>query len=73
MLSRIKMILNIQKRKLFLNSYILPNLDYCCIIWEHCSESSGDKLIKVKKRAALVIFNKTPETHLQMFLLNYSG
>ena len=58
---------NIQKRKLLCNIYIytyihyLHYLEYCCILWENCSESSKDKLIKFQKRAARVILNKTLE------------
>ena len=62
MLSRNKMFVNIQKRKLFFNSYILTHLDYCCIIWGNYSDCSKDKRIKLKKRAANVILNKTLET-----------
>ena len=61
MLYRINMFLNIQKRKLLFNSYILTHLDYCCIIWGNYSASSEYKLI-ISKGVARVILNKTLET-----------
>jgi len=33
LLSRIKVCLSRRNRILFYNSYILPHLDVCCIIW----------------------------------------
>ena len=33
LLSRIKVFLPRKNRILFYNSYILPHLDFCCIIW----------------------------------------
>ena len=51
MLYRINMFLNIQKRKLLFNSYILTHLDYCCIIWGNYSDSSEYKLIKFQKES----------------------
>ena len=45
-------------RKLFFNTYILPHLDYCCIIWGNCNSSQEDKLIRFQKRAARLILDK---------------
>ena len=36
-LQKSKSFLSIDSRKLFYNSYILPQSDYCCIIWGKCS------------------------------------
>jgi len=43
LLSRIKQLLSIDRRKLFYNAYILPHLDYCCVIWGNCSRSLEEK------------------------------
>ena len=43
------MCLNIQKRKLLFNSYILTHLDYCCMTWENYTDFSEDVLIKFQK------------------------
>ena len=58
LLSRIKVFLNIPMRKLFFNSYILPHLDYCCVIWGNCSIMQEQKIIRFQKRAARLILNK---------------
>ena len=55
LLSRIKVFLSRRNSILFYNSYILPHLDFCCIIWGNCSSTLEDKLVKFQKRAARVI------------------
>ena len=41
--------------KLYYKSYILPILDYGCLIWGRCSTSNTNRLIKLQKRAARII------------------
>ena len=62
LLGRIKQYLSIPVRKIFFNAYILPHLDYCCIIWGNSSADSMDSLIKFQKRAARLILDKDLET-----------
>ena len=62
LLLRIKCFLNIQVRKLFFNSYILPHLDYCCTVWGNCSQRLLQEMIKFQKRAARVILDKDYDT-----------
>jgi len=54
LLSRIKVFLSRRNRILFYKSYILPYLDFCCIIWGNWSSTLEDKLVKFQKRAARV-------------------
>ena len=58
LLSRIKSFLSISMRRLFFNAYILPHLDYCCVIWGNCNFAMEDKLIRFQKRAARLILDK---------------
>ena len=58
LLSRIKIFLSIPLRKLFYNAYILPHLDYCCVIWGNCDSALIDKIVKFQKRAARLILDK---------------
>ena len=62
LLSRIKIFLAVPIRKLFFNAYILPHLDYCCVIWGSCSASQEQKLIRFQKRAARLILDKDIDT-----------
>ena len=51
LLSRIKQFLSIDRRKLFYNAYILPHLDYCCVIWGNYSRSLEEQIVRFQKRA----------------------
>ena len=41
--------------KLYYNSYILPILDYGCLIWGRCSKTNTLRILKLQKRAARII------------------
>ena len=43
--------------KQYCNSYILPVLDYGCLIWGHCSNLNINRLDKLQKRAARIILS----------------
>lgn len=58
LLSRIKCYLSIPSRKFFYNAYILPHLDYCCIIWGNTNVALTDLVVKFQKRAARCILDK---------------
>lgn len=58
LLQQIKDFLPTDARKLFVNSYILPHLDYCCVIWGNSSENLLGDLEKLQKRAARLILNE---------------
>ena len=67
LLSRIKQYLSISMRKLFYNAYILPHLDYCCVIWGNCNCLLTERIIRFQKRAARLILDKdltAPSVHL---------
>ena len=73
LLSRIKVFLSRRNRILFYNSYILPHLGLCCIIWCNCSSTLEDKLVKFQKRAVRVIFDCDVIHHPQNYLKNSIG
>ena len=39
------------------NAYILPLVDYCCVVWGETTDSNIKRLYKLQKRAARVILN----------------
>ena len=60
--SKIKKFLNLDCRKLFYNGYILPLIDYCCVVWGNCNECDLNRILKLQKRAARLILNKDCQT-----------
>ena len=60
LLSRIKQYLNLESRKLFYTGYILPLIDYCCIIWGSCSKYDTERILKLQKRAIRLILDADP-------------
>ena len=57
LLLKIKKILNTESRKLFYTGYILPLIDYCCIVWGSCNTDSINRLQKLQKRAARIVLD----------------
>ena len=49
LLQQIKSFLPVNARKLFVNSYILPYIDYCCVKWGNCSITLVHSLEKTTK------------------------
>ena len=62
LLNRINCYLTIPVRKLFHNAYILPHLDYCCIVWGKINNNLTDTLVKFQKRAARIILDRSIDT-----------
>ena len=62
LLSRIKLFLPVETRKLFYNAYILPHLEYCCSVWGNCDVTVISQLVKFQKRAARVILDASYDT-----------
>ena len=60
LLLKIKKFLNLDCRKLFYNGYILPLIDYCCIVWSSCSSEGLKRILKLQKRAARLILETDP-------------
>ena len=60
LLSKIKKFLNLESRKLFYTGYILPLIDYCCVVWSNCNNECVQRLQKLQKRAARLILDTDP-------------
>ena len=41
----------------YYNSYILPILDYGCLIWGRCSATNIKRILRLQKRAARIVLN----------------
>jgi hypothetical protein len=60
LLSKIKKYLNLESRQLFYSGYILPLIDYCCVVWGNCSNEGLNRIFKLKKRTARLILDQDP-------------
>ena len=52
LVSIIKIVLSRRNIILFYNSYILPHLDFCCIIWGSCSSTLEDRFVKFQREGS---------------------
>jgi hypothetical protein len=60
LLSKIKKYLNLESRQLFYSGYILPLIDYCCVVWGNCSNEGLNRILKLQKRTARLILDQDP-------------
>ena len=60
LLSKIKKYLNLESRQLFYSGYILPLIDYCCVVWGACSNEELNRILKLQKRTARLILDQDP-------------
>ena len=60
LLSKIKKYLNLESRQLFYSGYILPLIDYCCVVWRNCSNEGLNHILKLQKRTARLILDQDP-------------
>jgi hypothetical protein len=60
LLSKIKKYLNLESKQLFYLGYILPLIDYCCVVWGNCSNEGLDRILKLQKRTARLILDQDP-------------
>ena len=60
LLSNIKKYLNLESRQLFYSGYILPLIDYCCVVWRNCSNEGLNHILKLQKRTARLILDQDP-------------
>lgn len=65
-LGKIRYYLPVSARIAFCNGYILPCIDYCSTIWGGTTKKNINKIAKLQKRAARLVFNdfSTPSKEL---------
>ena len=49
-------------RKLLYQSFVLPNLDYCSVVWNSCGVVLSSKIERIQNYALRLIFYKPPRT-----------
>ena len=58
LLQQIKSFIPMNARKLFVNSSILPHIDFCCVVWGNCSTTLVTFLEKLLKKSARLILDE---------------
>ena len=61
LLSKIKSYLSLELRSIFYSAYILPQFNYCNIIWGNSSNYNVSKITKLQRRACKVILENQYE------------
>ena len=49
-------------RKLLYQTFVLPNLDYCSVVWNSCGVMLSNKLEQIQNYALRLILRKPPRT-----------
>ena len=57
-LGRIRNRLNLSQAKILYNSFILPQFNYCCLVWMFCSKTLQNKINQIQKRALRIVYNE---------------
>ena len=57
-LGRIRNRLNLSQAKILYNSFILSQLNYCCLVWMFCSKTLQNKINQIQKRALRIVYNE---------------
>ena len=56
-LSRITLYMNMDKKRIIMNSYFSSQLSYCPLVWMFHSRTTNNKIIRLHKRCLRVIYN----------------
>jgi hypothetical protein len=67
LLSKLRYIVDIDTRKLFLNAHIKPHFDYASVVWDGCSGAIKKRLNSLHRRAGKLICPDTALTTDQKF------
>ena len=57
-LGRIINRLNLSQATILYNSFIVSQLNYCCLVWMFCSNTIQNKINQIQKRALRVVYNE---------------
>ena len=67
LLNKVNSYLPYDAKILFYNSYVIPCLDYCMIVWGYASKMNLDKLFRYQKRIGRLIWNDYACDSLELF------
>ena len=66
--SRLRHYISEKKAKLLLNTVVMPNFQYCFLIWLFCSKAANDLIHRTTKRAMRITYNSDNEETLEALL-----
>ena len=67
-LSRLRDYISEKKAKLFQNTVVMSNFQYCSLIWLFCSKAANDLINRTTKRALRITYNSNNEEALDALL-----
>ncbi len=63
---RFTCIFDLKERERIYNTFILPNFNYCLIIWHFCGNVSSKKIEKIQERASRLMLKDQISTYEQL-------
>ena len=51
--------LNLSQAKILYNFFILPQFNYCCLVWVFCNKTLQNKINQVLKGALRIVYNES--------------
>ena len=65
-LKRLSKFLNCESRMAIFRSFIMPNCNYCCLVWHACGAKNTKKLEKLQERALRFVYKDRTSTSLKL-------
>ena len=72
-LARISKYLDIKSKKIFFNSFIRSNFEYCPIVWHFCGKTNNQKLEKIQERSLRILHDTFELTYEELLHKNGSS
>ena len=59
---RLKDVLPVDTKTKLYNAFVLPHLDYCCVLWYECSKELQHRVDRIQNYGTRLILSKPPGT-----------
>ena len=67
-LKRLRSHIGFEERKVFVQSFVYSNFNYCPLVWHFCSAKSTNKIEKIQERALRFLHNDHVSSHNDLLL-----
>ena len=68
-LKRDKKLIQVSAKAILYKAYILPQLNYCSIVWHHCGKRNSDKLEKLNQRCLRFVYDNYHDSYDKLLQL----